>query len=74
MTDFYVHPSSFVDDGAVIGPDTTIWHFCHIMPTAQIGRNCSLGQNVYIAADTKIGDRVKIQNNVAAVLSSAQPS
>jgi UDP-2-acetamido-3-amino-2,3-dideoxy-glucuronate N-acetyltransferase len=65
MTDYFVHESSFVDDGAVIGAGTKIWHFCHIMPDARIGEGCSLGQNVVVMSRTRIGNNVKIQNNVS---------
>lgn len=65
MTDFFVHPSSFVDEGALIGGGTKIWHFCHIMPKTQIGENCNIGQNVFVASDVVIGNNVKIQNNVS---------
>jgi UDP-2-acetamido-3-amino-2,3-dideoxy-glucuronate N-acetyltransferase len=61
----FIHPSSFVDDGATIGDDTKVWHFCHIMPGAVIGRGCSLGQNVVVMPRTRIGDNCKIQNNVS---------
>ncbi len=60
-----VHPSSIVDDGAVLGERTKVWHFCHIMPGARIGSDCSLGQNVFVANGVKIGNRVKVQNNVS---------
>ena len=43
-----IHVSSFVDDGAVIGQGTKIWHFCHILSRTVIGENCSIGQNVMI--------------------------
>ena len=62
---FYVHESSFVDDGAEIGAGTKVWHFCHIMGGAKIGKNCSIGQNVNIASRAIIGNNVKIQNNVS---------
>lgn len=65
MTDYYVHPSSFVDDGAEIGSGTKIWHFCHVMPGAEIGEGCNIGQNAFIAGDVRIGNNVKIQNNVS---------
>jgi len=65
MSDYYAHPSSYIDEGAEIGPGTKIWHFCHVMPGARIGRDCTIGQNVFVAADTRIGNGVKIQNNVA---------
>jgi UDP-2-acetamido-3-amino-2,3-dideoxy-glucuronate N-acetyltransferase len=61
----FVHESSYVDDGAVIGPGTKVWHFCHVMPGARIGARCSLGQNVVVMNGTRIGDNVKIQNNVS---------
>ena len=63
--EYYVHESSFVDEPVEIGAGTKIWHFCHVMSGAVIGRHCSLGQNVFIAARTRIGDNAKIQNNVS---------
>jgi len=60
-----VHPSSVIDEGAVIGDDTRIWHFCHLMPGAVVGANCILGQNVFIDNNVHIGNQVKIQNNVS---------
>lgn len=65
MADYFVHPSSYVDDGARIGRGTKIWHFCHVMPGAVIGERCNLGQNVVVMPGTRIGNNVKIQNNVS---------
>jgi UDP-2-acetamido-3-amino-2,3-dideoxy-glucuronate N-acetyltransferase len=65
MPDYFVHESSYVDEGAVIGAGTRIWHFCHILPGAVIGERCNLGQNVVVMAGTRIGNNVKIQNNVS---------
>lgn len=65
MNDYFIHESSFLDDGAEIGPGTKIWHFCHVMSGARIGKYCNIGQNVFVARDTVIGDNVKIQNNVS---------
>lgn len=62
---FYVHPSSYVDEGVIIGEDTKIWHFSHIQKGAKIGEKCSLGQNVNISINVQIGNGVKIQNNVS---------
>lgn len=62
---YFVHQSSFVDQGVSIGDGTSIWHFCHIQKGAKIGENCSLGQNVCISNNVKIGNGVKIQNNVS---------
>jgi UDP-2-acetamido-3-amino-2,3-dideoxy-glucuronate N-acetyltransferase len=65
MPDYFVHSSSFVDDGATIGAGTKIWHFCHVLPGAVIGERCNLGQNVVVMGGTRIGNNVKIQNNVS---------
>jgi UDP-2-acetamido-3-amino-2,3-dideoxy-glucuronate N-acetyltransferase len=40
---YFIHESSYVDEGAEIGEGTKIWHFCHIMNGAKIGKNCSIG-------------------------------
>jgi len=63
--DYFVHESSYVDDGAQIGKGTKIWHFSHVMPGAIIGPRCNLGQNVVVMPGTRIGENVKIQNNVS---------
>jgi UDP-2-acetamido-3-amino-2,3-dideoxy-glucuronate N-acetyltransferase len=60
-----VHPSAHVDKSAKIGGNTKIWHFCHIMPGAKIGRNCVIGQNCFIAERAVMGNNVKLQNNVS---------
>ncbi|MFC5469735.1 acyltransferase [Cohnella suwonensis] len=65
MSDYFVHESSYVDEGAQVGKGTKIWHFCHVMGGAVIGERCSLGQNVLIANRVCIGNNVKIQNNVS---------
>jgi UDP-2-acetamido-3-amino-2,3-dideoxy-glucuronate N-acetyltransferase len=65
VSDYTVHESSYVDEGAVVGAGTKIWHFCHVMAGAVIGERCSLGQNVVVMPGTRIGNNVKIQNNVS---------
>jgi len=58
MMDYFVHESSYVDEGAVIGKGSKIWHFSHILRGAKIGEHCNLGQNVSIAGGTVIEDDV----------------
>ncbi len=65
MSDYFVHESSYVDEGAAIGGGSKIWHFCHVQAGAIIGENCRLGQNVNIAPGAVVGNGVKIQNNVS---------
>ena len=62
---YFVHESSYVDEPVTIGLGTKVWHFSHIMKGAIIGRDCVIGQNVYIDTDVVIGNNVKIQNNVS---------
>ncbi len=65
MAEFFLHPTSIVDDNVQIGDGTKIWHFCHIQSGTQIGKNCSFGQNVNISNKVIIGNGVKVQNNVS---------
>ncbi len=64
-SDVFVHESSYVDDGAVVGSGTRIWHFSHVQTGARIGRDCVIGQNVNVGPRAVVGDRCKIQNNVS---------
>src|SRR5438270_7801549 len=61
----FIHESAYVDEGAQIGDDTKVWHFCHVLRGAVIGERCSLGQNVVVMNGVRIGNNVKIQNNVS---------
>lgn len=60
-----MHESSYVDEGAVVGKGTKIWHFSHVMSGARIGERCSIGQNVNVGGRAVIGNGVKVQNNVS---------
>lgn len=62
---YFIHPSSVVDDGCVIGDGTKIWHFSHVMSGAVIGNNCNLGQNVVVSPKVILGNNVRVQNNVS---------
>ena len=62
---YYVHESSFIDEGCTIGEGSKIWHFSHIMKNSTIGERCNIGQNVVVSPDVVIGNNVKIQNNVS---------
>ena len=62
--DLFIHSTSIVDKGAVIGEGTKIWHWSHITKDALIGSSCSIGQNVFVGKAI-IGNNVKVQNNVS---------
>jgi UDP-2-acetamido-3-amino-2,3-dideoxy-glucuronate N-acetyltransferase len=61
----YVHPSATVEDNAIIGENTRIWHLVQIRPHAVIGSECVIGRGVFIDENVHIGNRVKIQNYVS---------
>lgn len=63
--DVFVHPTAVVDEPRAIGAGSRIWHFAHVCAGARIGEDCTLGQNVYVAASAVIGRGGRIQNNVS---------
>ena len=62
---YFIHESSYVDNGVEIGEGTKVWHFSHIQGGAKIGKNCVFGQNVNVGNNVVIGNYCKIQNNVS---------
>lgn len=65
VTEYFVHPSSVVDEPCTIGVGTRIWHFCHVVDGAVIGKDCTFGQNCFVGRSVVIGNNVKVQNNVS---------
>ncbi|MGI8952494.1 MAG: acyltransferase [Chitinophagaceae bacterium] len=65
MSDYFVHPSSFIDEPCKIGKHVKIWHFSHVMANSVIGDDCNIGQNVVISSNVILGRNVKVQNNVS---------
>jgi UDP-2-acetamido-3-amino-2,3-dideoxy-glucuronate N-acetyltransferase len=65
MINFFAHETAIIDEGALIGEGTKIWHFSHVMTGAVIGNNCNLGQNVVVSPKVILGNNVRVQNNVS---------
>jgi acetyltransferase-like isoleucine patch superfamily enzyme len=61
----FVHPSAIVEDGAVVGNGTRIWHRGHVRAGSHVGCDCTLGFSVYVDTMVTVGDRCKIQNHVS---------
>ncbi len=59
------HATATIDEGAVIGNGTRVWHYCHISSGATVGERCNFGQNCFVAPGVEIGNNVKVQNNVS---------
>ena len=62
---YFSHETAIIDEGCVIGENTKIWHFSHLMTNSIVGENCNIGQNVVISPDVILGSNVKVQNNVS---------
>ena len=62
---YFSHETAIIDEGCLIGKDTKIWHFSHLMTNSVVGENCNIGQNVVISPDVILGSNVKVQNNVS---------
>ncbi len=63
--EYFLHESSYVDEGCDIGGGTQIWHFSHVLKGSKIGKSCKIGQNVVIGPNVTIGNGCKIQNNIS---------
>jgi UDP-2-acetamido-3-amino-2,3-dideoxy-glucuronate N-acetyltransferase len=57
-----VQPTADVDDSAVLGIGTTVWHLAQIRENARLGRDCIVGRGAYVGPGVIIGDNVKLQN------------
>ncbi len=55
-----IHPTAIIEDGAEIGPGTSVWDNVHIRHSTRIGEQCIVGEKTYIAYGVQIGNRVKI--------------
>src|SRR5690348_1962824 len=50
-----VHPTSVVEDGAVLGQDVEIGPFCHVGPRVVLGDGVRLRSHVSVTGITKVG-------------------
>lgn len=62
---YFVHETAIVDDQVTIGASSKIWHFSHVLPNTNIGRDVVIGQNCVVGPGVNVGDNCKIQNNVS---------
>ena len=57
-----IEDSADVDDSALIGNGTRIWHLAQIREKAVIGADCVIGRGAYLGPGVRLGDRCKVQN------------
>jgi len=55
-------PSADVDDRALIGEGTSVWHLAQVREHARIGVDCIIGRGAYVGTGVTIGDNCKLQN------------
>ncbi len=55
-----VHPSSIVEDGAVLGEGVSIGPFCHVGNQVRLGDGVELKSHVSVVGDTAIGARTRL--------------
>lgn len=58
-----IHPFADVQS-SLIAPNTRIWQFVVILPSARIGADCNICSHVLIENDVVIGDRVTVKSGV----------
>ena len=57
-----VHPLAVVE--SVIGDKTRVWAWAHIMEGAEVGKNCNIGEHVFIEKGAAVGDNCILKNGV----------
>lgn len=59
----FIHPRALVETDR-IGRGTRIWAYAHILPQCRIGKDCNVGEGVFVETSYPIGDHVVIKNGV----------
>ena len=62
MDSAQVQRTADVDESAVLGPGTTVWHLAQIRENARLGGGCIVGRGAYVGPGVIIGSNVKLQN------------
>lgn len=55
-------PSADVDERAVIGDGSSVWHLAQVRENAVLGENVVVGRGAYVGTGVKVGANTKIQN------------
>jgi acetyltransferase-like isoleucine patch superfamily enzyme len=58
-----VHESADVDETAVVGSGTRVWHLAQLREDVVVGSDCVIGRGAYLGPGVRIGDRCKVQNH-----------
>ena len=55
-------PSADVDESAILGDGSSIWHLAQIRDGVVLGSNCIIGRGAYIGSGVTLGNNCKVQN------------
>lgn len=58
-----IHPTA-ICDSQDIGEGTRVWAFAHVLDGAVIGRECNIGDSVFVESGACIGNHVTVKNHV----------
>ena len=68
VNEIFIHETAEVSPLSSIGELTKIWNWTKVREGAIIGKNCNIGQCVYIDKGVVVGNDCKIQNGVQLYL------
>ncbi|HAM45241.1 MAG TPA: N-acetyltransferase [Propionibacteriaceae bacterium] len=57
-----IAPGADVDERAIIGDGSKIWHLAQVREDAVLGEGCIIGRGAYIGTGVRLGDNCKVQN------------
>lgn len=58
-----VQPSADVDERAILGDGSSVWHLAQVREGAVLGQGCIIGRGAYIGSGVRMGDNCKVQNH-----------
>jgi len=64
VKDVFIHPKALVETD-MIGSESRIWAFAHVMHGAKIGNGCNICDHAFIESNARLGNNVTVKNGVA---------
>lgn len=61
--EYFRHPNALVETN-MVGKNTRVWAFAHILPKAVIGENCNINDHTFIENDVVLGNNVTVKSGV----------
>ena len=63
MAEPFIHPTALVETD-LVGEDTRVWAFAHLLAGTRIGARCNLCDHVFVESGATVGNNVTVKNNV----------